>query len=72
MDGFLYNMAFPLCEPGVQQHLTERKRCTMKRQKLEKPQQPCMIHIGNTGWSTLMNVAAVTCYCTCASDIFSF
>ena len=32
-----------------------------------------LVRIGNTGWSTctLMNAAAVTCYCTCASVIFS-
>ena len=27
VDGFLYNVAFPLCEPGVEQHLAEWKHC---------------------------------------------
>ena len=70
VDGFLYNVALPLCEPGVQQHLAERKHC-IEEAKVGKSSASLM-RIGNTGWSTLMNAVAVTCYCTCASAIFSF
>ena len=70
MDGLLYNVALPLCEPGVQQHLAEQKHCIEK----EKVGQnlASLMWIRNTGWATLMNAAAVTCYCTCAGAIFSF
>ena len=70
MDGFLYNVALPLCEPGVQQHLAERKHC-IEEAKVGQTSASLM-RIGNTGWSTLINAAAVTCYCTCASGIFRF
>ena len=70
VDGFLYNVALPLCEPGVQQHLAERKHC-IEEAKVGKT-SASLIRIGHTCWSTLMNSAAVTCYCTCASAFFSF
>ena len=63
MDGFLYNVALPLCEPGVQQHLAERKH-RIEEAKVGKTSASLM-RIGNTGRSTLMSAAAVTCYKFC-------
>ena len=70
MEGFLYNVALPLCEPGGQEHFAERKHC-IEEAKVGKTSASQM-RIGNTVWATLMNAATVTFCYTCASVNFRF
>lgn len=65
VDGFLHNMALPLCEPGVQQHLAERNHC-LQEAKVGKS-SVSLIRIGNTGWSRSVNGKILLSLATCAS-----
>ena len=63
VEAFLFDMALPLCDQGVQ-HLAKRKHC-LQEAKVEDT-TASLIRIGNTGWSRSMTAVAITCYvCYC-------